>query len=99
MHGKLHTIRIDPAREARDYLAAHWAHTGGAGGMINREDALWYKDAIIYQVHVKSFFDSDNDGVGDFTRTHRKAGLRQGPWRQRNLGHALLSVALEGRRI
>ena len=29
-------------------------------------DPLWYKDAIIYQVHVKSFFDSDNDGVGDF---------------------------------
>ncbi len=29
-------------------------------------DALWYKDAIIYQVHVKSFFDSDNDGIGDF---------------------------------
>ncbi len=30
------------------------------------EDPLWYKDAIIYQVHLKSFFDSDNDGVGDF---------------------------------
>jgi maltose alpha-D-glucosyltransferase/alpha-amylase len=29
-------------------------------------DPLWYKDAIIYQVHVKSFFDADNDGVGDF---------------------------------
>ncbi len=29
-------------------------------------DPLWYKDAIIYQLHVKSFFDSDNDGVGDF---------------------------------
>ena len=27
--------------------------------------SLWYKDAIIYQVHVKSFFDSDNDGYGD----------------------------------
>ena len=27
---------------------------------------LWYKDAIIYQLHVKSFFDSDNDGIGDF---------------------------------
>jgi maltose alpha-D-glucosyltransferase / alpha-amylase len=26
----------------------------------------WYKDAIIYQLHVKSFFDSNNDGVGDF---------------------------------
>ena len=29
-------------------------------------DALWYKDAIIYQLHIKSFFDSDNDGIGDF---------------------------------
>ncbi|MCG4455687.1 maltose alpha-D-glucosyltransferase [Pseudomonas sp. MMS21-TM103] len=30
------------------------------------DDPLWYKDAVIYQVHVKSFFDSNNDGVGDF---------------------------------
>ncbi len=34
--------------------------------MINRSDAQWYRDALIYQVHVKSFFDSDNDGIGDF---------------------------------
>ncbi|MBX6425486.1 MAG: maltose alpha-D-glucosyltransferase [Variibacter sp.] len=26
----------------------------------------WYKDAIIYQLHVKSFFDSNDDGIGDF---------------------------------
>jgi len=30
------------------------------------DDPLWYKDAVIYQLHVKSFFDSNNDGVGDF---------------------------------
>ncbi|HJE27786.1 MAG TPA: maltose alpha-D-glucosyltransferase, partial [Pseudomonas nitrititolerans] len=30
------------------------------------KDPLWYKDAVIYQVHLKSFFDSNNDGVGDF---------------------------------
>nr|WP_175002185.1 maltose alpha-D-glucosyltransferase [Burkholderia lata] len=30
------------------------------------DDPLWYKDAIIYQVHVKSFYDSNNDGIGDF---------------------------------
>jgi maltose alpha-D-glucosyltransferase/alpha-amylase len=30
------------------------------------DDPLWYKDAVIYQLHVKSFLDSDNDGVGDF---------------------------------
>jgi maltose alpha-D-glucosyltransferase/alpha-amylase len=29
-------------------------------------DLLWYKDAIIYQIHIKSFFDGDNDGIGDF---------------------------------
>jgi maltose alpha-D-glucosyltransferase/alpha-amylase len=34
-------------------------------------DPLWYKDAIIYQMHVKAFFDSNNDGIGDF------AGLTQ----------------------
>ena len=38
---------------------------------LQDDDPLWYKDAIIYQVHVKSFFDSTNDGVGDF------AGLTQ----------------------
>src|SRR5215212_8717328 len=31
------------------------------------DDPLWYKDAIIYQLHVKSFFDANNDGVGDFS--------------------------------
>ncbi len=30
------------------------------------QDQQWYKDAVIYQLHVKSFFDADNDGVGDF---------------------------------
>ena len=29
-------------------------------------DQLWYKDSIIYQLHVKSFFDSNDDGIGDF---------------------------------
>jgi len=29
-------------------------------------DPLWYKDAIIYEVHVKSFYDSNQDGIGDF---------------------------------
>ncbi len=29
-------------------------------------DPLWYKDAVIYQTHVRAFFDSDADGIGDF---------------------------------
>ena len=30
------------------------------------QDPLWYKDAIIYQVHVRAFYDSSGDGNGDF---------------------------------
>ena len=29
-------------------------------------DPQWYRDAIIYQLHVKSFFDANGDGIGDF---------------------------------
>ena len=29
-------------------------------------DPLWYKDAIIYELHVKTFHDSNGDGIGDF---------------------------------
>ena len=35
------------------------------------DDSLWYKDAIIYQMHVKAFHDANGDGIGDF------AGLAQ----------------------
>ncbi len=34
-------------------------------------DPLWYKDALIYQTHIRAFFDSNGDGIGDF------AGLTQ----------------------
>ncbi len=30
------------------------------------DDELWYKDAIIYQLHVKAFADSNNDRIRDF---------------------------------
>lgn len=29
-------------------------------------DPLWYKDAVIYELHVRAFADSNNDGIGDF---------------------------------
>src|SRR5213594_4251938 len=30
------------------------------------QDPLWYKDAVVYQLHIKAFFDSNDDGIGDF---------------------------------
>jgi maltose alpha-D-glucosyltransferase/alpha-amylase len=29
-------------------------------------DAQWYKDAVIYELHVKAFYDANGDGIGDF---------------------------------
>jgi maltose alpha-D-glucosyltransferase/alpha-amylase len=31
-----------------------------------RDDPLWFKDAVFYEVYVRGFYDSDGDGVGDF---------------------------------
>ncbi len=30
------------------------------------DDPLWYKDAVIYEVHVKAYCDTAGDGIGDF---------------------------------
>lgn len=35
-------------------------------------DPLWYKDAVIYELHVRSFHDSDDDGYGDFQGLREK---------------------------
>jgi maltose alpha-D-glucosyltransferase/alpha-amylase len=46
------------------------AHSGAArgarSGITGSEDPSWFKDAILYELHVKAFFDSNDDGIGDF---------------------------------
>src|SRR4026207_912003 len=42
------------------------------GATAPEQDHLWYKDAILYQVHVRAFFDSNDDGVGDFPGLTKK---------------------------
>ena len=40
-------------------------------------DGLWFKDAIVYQLHVKAFADSNNDGIGDFAGLTEKLDYLQ----------------------
>src|SRR5213083_1863827 len=40
-------------------------------------DPLWFKDAIIYELHVKTFCDSDGDGMGDFRGVMEKLDYLQ----------------------
>src|SRR3954470_19168718 len=41
------------------------------------KDPLWYKSAVIYEVPVRAFFDSDADGVGDFRGLTQKLDYLQ----------------------
>jgi maltose alpha-D-glucosyltransferase / alpha-amylase len=41
---------------------------------LSVDDPLWYKDAVIYQLNVKSFLDSNDDGIGDFAGLTSKLG-------------------------
>jgi maltose alpha-D-glucosyltransferase/alpha-amylase len=49
-------VRLQPAEAV--------ASTRPALARLERQD--WYKDAIIYQLHIKAFQDSNGDGIGDF---------------------------------
>ena len=40
-------------------------------------ESLWYKDAVIYQLHVRTFCDSSNDGIGDFPGLMQKLDYLQ----------------------
>jgi maltose alpha-D-glucosyltransferase/alpha-amylase len=42
-----------------------------------KQDALWYKHAIIYQAHVRTFYDSNGDGIGDFQGLDQKLDYLQ----------------------
>jgi maltose alpha-D-glucosyltransferase/alpha-amylase len=41
---------------------------------LSVDDPLWYKDAVIYQLNVKAFLDSNEDGIGDFAGLTSKLG-------------------------
>jgi len=46
-------------------------------GFTLEDDPLWYKDAIIYEVHVRAFYDSNDDGIGDFVGLTQKLDYLQ----------------------
>ncbi len=43
----------------------------------SQNDPLWFKDAVIYELHVRSFHDSTGDGIGDFAGLTEKLDYLQ----------------------
>ena len=62
-----------------DYAQGSPRHISSDSGKesLAAQDALWYKDAVIYQVHVRAFYDSSGDGNGDFRGLAQKLDYLQ----------------------
>src|SRR6185436_13372976 len=67
-------LEIQPLNAATDTSSP----AGASSEPTVFDDPLWYRDAIIYEVHVRSFFDSSNDGTGDFQGLTQKLDYLQG---------------------
>ena len=64
--GKLISDSIRRCRSSSGACAQSETPDMAANAARTPRDPLWYKDSTIYQLHVKSFCDSDGDGIGDF---------------------------------
>ena len=62
----------------------------------SRQIHLWFKDAIIYELHVRAFTDSNDDGIGDFPGLMQKLDYLAGPRRHLPLAAAVLPFAAAG---
>ena len=62
-------------------------------------DPFWYKSGVIYEVHVRAFYDSDADGTGDFRGLTEKLDYIKDLGVTADLAAAVLSVAAQGRRL
>ena len=66
-----HPSRLRLAGRAHAPLQGWFMARNDRRDTLLEDDPLWYKDAIIYQLHVRAYHDSNADGIGDF------AGLSQ----------------------
>src|SRR5271165_1796688 len=61
--------RGSPRRESQsksEYAHPNTSENQSVKKLASATDPLWYKDAIIYELHVRAFSDSNGDGIGDF---------------------------------
>ena len=53
------------AYETSDMTPANAALQTESPDLQSDQSALWYKKSIIYELHIRAFYDSNADGIGD----------------------------------
>ena len=61
-----------------------------------KDDPQWYKDAIIYELHIRAFYDSNADGIGDIQGALEKLDYLGRSRGYRSVAPSLLPIAPEG---
>jgi hypothetical protein len=64
-----------------------------------RGKAFINSDPVLYEIYVRSFADSNGDGIGDLKGITARSGLSLHPWRPGNLAHTDLQVPAGGLRL
>ena len=97
--GERNYVRLDPAVEPAHILLVTQTHMKNGNNNGLPDDPLWYKDAIFYELRVRSFYDSNGDGVGDFPGLTRKLDYLRDLGITTHLAAPVLSVADARRRL
>ena len=84
-----------PVTETGSTARSHWQPTRTAVALseVSARESSWWRDAVVYQVYVRSFADANGDGIGDLAGVRDAAALPARPGRRRALVQPLVPVA------
>ena len=103
LRGRRRAARLFTAAALYDADGRAWSRgpstSGSRSTRRSSTDMAWWKNAVCYQIYIRSYADSDGDGVGDMGGIAASAPPPGGPRCRRPVDHPVLPVAAERPRL